>query len=92
MERFFGGHPLAVILRLAIISLVVGVVLSAFGIHPRNLLYHLDLLVHRLYQLGFGAFEWVFQYLLLGAMVVVPIWLIARLLGLGRSSGDDTRR
>lgn len=92
MERFFGGHPLAVILRLAIISLVVGVVLSAFGVHPRNLLTHLDLLVHRIYQLGFGAFEWVFQYLLLGAMVVVPIWIITRLLGLGRSSGDDTRR
>lgn len=86
MDRntLFGGHPLAVILRLAVLSIVVGIVLSALGITPRNLFYHLDILVRRLYDMGFGAIEWVVQYMILGAMVVVPVWVIARLLGYGR--------
>lgn len=86
MDRnsLFGGHPLAVIVRLAVLSIIVGIVLSALGITPRNLFYHLDILVRRLYDMGFGAIEWVVQYMILGAMVVVPVWVIARLLGLGR--------
>jgi hypothetical protein len=44
------------------------------------------LLLRRIYDLGFGVFEWFLGYLVLGAMVVVPIWLIARLIKtLGRS-------
>lgn len=86
MDRntLFGGHPLAVIVRLAVLSIIVGIVLSALGITPRNFFYHLDILARRLYDMGFGAIEWVVQYMILGAMIVVPVWLIARLLGLGR--------
>lgn len=88
-ERLFGGNPVAVLVRLALLSIVVGIVLSALGITPGNLFYHLDLIVRRLYDMGFGAVEWVFGYLLIGAMVVVPIWLISRLLNAGR---NDTRK
>jgi hypothetical protein len=34
--------------------------------------------------MGFGAVEQVGRYLLLGAVVVVPVWLILRLLNAGR--------
>ncbi|MDX2258967.1 MAG: DUF6460 domain-containing protein [Hyphomicrobiaceae bacterium] len=81
-NQVFGGNPWSVALRLAILSIVVGIVLSALGITPRNLFYHIDILFRRLYDMGFGAIEWVLGYLILGAMVVVPIWLIARVLGL----------
>ena len=37
MERFFGGTPAAVILQLAIASIIIGVVLSFFGFDPANL-------------------------------------------------------
>ncbi len=88
----FGGHPLAIIVKLAIISIVVGVILSALGITPRNLFYHLDLIARRIYDLGFEAVEWVFGYLVLGAMVVVPIWFIARLMGyLGTKPSNDEK-
>jgi hypothetical protein len=30
--------------------------------------------------MGFDAVKWLWRYLLLGAAVVVPIWLIVRLL------------
>ena len=93
MERFFGGNPVSVILRLVILSLVVGIILSALGITPDNFFYSIRLLVRRLYDMGFGAVEWAFGYLLLGAMVVIPIWLIARLAGGSRAdrSGNSDR-
>lgn len=71
--------PLGIILRLLVLSLIVGVVLSALGITPQNLFYTLNVLARRLYDMGFGAIDWIFQYILVGAMVVVPVWLIARL-------------
>jgi len=79
-DTFLGGSPLGVLIRLALLSVVVGVVLSALGITPDNFFYQIRLLLQRIYDLGFGAFESVLEYLVLGAMVVVPIWLIARLL------------
>lgn len=88
-----GGSPLSVVIRLVILSLIVGVVLSALGITPENLFYHLNILARRLYDMGFDAFEWVAGYIILGAMVVVPIWFISRALGLlgSKASKDETR-
>ena len=82
-----GNGVFAVILRLAVISLIVGVVLSAVGINASNLFNSLNIIARRIYDLGFGAFDWIIQYILVGAMVVVPIWLVARILG-----GIRTRR
>ncbi len=81
MERLFGGNPVAVVIRLVILSVVVGIVLSALDIRPENLFYHIQILIRRIYDLGFGVFEWLGQYLVLGAIVVVPIWLIVRVIG-----------
>lgn len=91
-NALFGGNPFGVLIRLALISIVVGIILSALGITPRNLFYHLDLLARRLYDLGFGVFENVFGYFVLGAIVVIPIWFVARLFGLLGSNKSDSSR
>jgi len=80
----FGGSPLGVIVRLVVLSIVVGFVLAAFDITPANLFDRLNVLLRRLYDMGFGAVEWLLGYLVLGAMIVVPIWLITRLFAIGR--------
>ena len=87
MDRntFWGGSPLAVLLRLALMSVVVGVALSALGINPRNFFDRINMLLRNLYDLGFGAIDWALQYLLVGAIIVVPIWLITRLLAVSRN-------
>jgi Family of unknown function (DUF6460) len=87
MDRnsFWGGNPLSVVIRLALLSVVVGIVLSALGINLRNFFDRINTLLRNLYDLGFGAIDWMLQYLLLGAIVVVPIWLIARLAAAGRN-------
>ena len=86
MERFFGGSPAMVLLRLVIISIVVGIVLAALDLNALAIFDSLKRLVERVYNMGFDAVEWVLQYFLLGAVIVFPIWLIARLLKtIGRS-------
>lgn len=87
MDRntIFGGNPLGVILRLALISIVVGIVMKALGIDLGNFFERINELLRNIYGLGFGAIEWVLEYLLLGALVVVPIWIVARLFGATRS-------
>lgn len=78
-KTFLGGSPMGVLVRLLVLSLVVGVILSALGITPQNFFFQINVLLQRIYDLGFGAFQSIVEYLVLGAMVVVPIWLIARL-------------
>ena len=93
MNQFFGGSPIAVILRLVILSIVVGIVLSAMGITPDNFFYSIRLLAHRIYDMGFGAIDWLFGYFVLGAIIVVPIWIIARVIGMmGGGDGRDRDR
>ena len=90
MERWIGGNPLAVLLRLAIISVIVGIVLAALGLSPAELLSALQRLAQRIYDMGFGAITWALQYFLIGAVIVFPIWAIIRVLKLtrGNRNGD----
>ena len=90
MERFFGGNPALVVVRLAILSMVVGVLLAALGFSPFDIIESVRELVAHIYNMGFAAIEKGLRYFLLGAVIVFPIWLIARLLKLvGRR--DDAR-
>lgn len=90
MERFFGGNPGVVFIRLAVISLIVGIILSALGLSPYDIINSLRTLAQRIYEMGFDAVEWVFRYFLLGAVVVFPIWLVSRLLKLFGKSGEPS--
>ncbi|MAI45367.1 MAG: integrase [Hyphomicrobiaceae bacterium TMED74] len=91
MERWLGGSPLGVAIRLIILSIVVGIVLSAMGITPDNVFYKLQILIKRLYDLGFGAIDWLIGYFVIGAIIVVPIWLIIRLMSGLRGGADNPR-
>jgi len=90
MERFFGGNPALVVLRLAILSLIVGVVLAALGFSPFEILDSIRRLAERIYDMGFAAIEKAFRYFLLGAVIVFPVWLVMRVLKIaGRTSSGD---
>jgi len=90
MERFFGGNPGLVLVRLAILSLVVGVLLAALGFSPFDILESIRELVARIYDLGWTAIEKAGRYFLLGAVIVFPVWFIARLFKmLGRGTRGD---
>jgi hypothetical protein len=78
VTRFFGGPPLSVIFRLVLLSILVGVILEVLGLDPWNILESLRTLVLRIWNMGFDAVRWLWRYLLLGAAIVVPVWLIVR--------------
>ena len=78
MNSLFGGRPLAVLFRLAVLSVIVGVLLAVFGLSPFQLLDSVRIAAQHIYDMGFAAFGWLFQYFLLGAVIVVPLWLISR--------------
>jgi hypothetical protein len=80
LTRFLGGSPLAVLGRLILLSILVGVLLSVFGLDPWNIVYSVRRLAEAIWEMGFDAIDWVWRYFLLGAVIVVPIWLIARLI------------
>lgn len=79
LERFMGGHPLSVILRLALISLVVGFLMATFGFNVQGIIRGTLELFREALRDGFGMFRDVWGYIVTGAMLVVPIWLIVRL-------------
>lgn len=85
VSRFLGGSPLRVLVQLLLLSLVVGVVMAALGLEPFDLVNWVVRAVERIVDMGFGAVEQVGRYLLLGAVVVVPIWLILRLVNAGKN-------
>jgi hypothetical protein len=81
MHRFLGGSPLAVAFRLILLSILVGVVLAAVGFDPWNIVYSIRKLIQRIWDLGFDAINGLWRYFLLGAVIVVPVWLLSRLFG-----------
>ena len=78
LNRFLGGSPLAVLGKLILLSILIGVVLSALGLDPLNIFASLQRLVRDIWNMGFDAVRWLWQYFLLGAVIVIPIWLIMR--------------
>ena len=72
------------IIRLFILSLVVGLVLSLFNVTPQSLLSKLGGTAEQILGVGVNAVEWAVPFVLIGAVVVVPLWVISKLIGVAR--------
>jgi len=94
ISRFFGGPPGWVIVRLVLLSIVIGLIFSALGIHPFDLVDTLRRAVLRIWDLGFEAIEMALSYFVLGALVVFPVWVVLRAIKMTRrgSSRPAPRR
>ena len=79
VTRIFGGSPLAVAGRLILLSILIGVILSALGLDPFDIVHSIERLIRSLWNLGFDAFRWLWRYFLLGAVIVIPVWILMRL-------------
>lgn len=64
------------VIKVVVWSLVIGMLLAAFDIEPKDLLESLGGTVQNIFGLVAGFVEWTVPYILLGAVVVVPLWLI----------------
>jgi hypothetical protein len=85
VSRFVGGSPVTVLLRLIVVSFVVGFLLETFGFDPVGLLNEVVRAARHIAEFGLTDVRQIGRILLTGAMVVVPVWLVLRLLDAGRT-------
>ena len=75
-------HPLIrMVVKVAIASLIVGTILAHFGITADHLVREFGLSFERIEELARRGFAWALPNLLLGAMVIVPVWFLLYLFG-----------
>jgi hypothetical protein len=79
LGRIFGGSPVGVLVRLVLLSIVVGFILHAANIDPQDIFRSLEDLARHIWYLGLEPLRWLWRYFLIGAAVVIPIWLVIRL-------------
>src|ERR1700737_533437 len=82
LNRFLGGSPGGVFLRLLFVSLIVGAFLMWLDIRPWDIFRGLQQLVDRIWGLGFDAIREIADYIVAGAAIVVPVWLVLRLMNM----------
>jgi hypothetical protein len=80
LNRFLGDTPGRVLLKLLVMSFLLGVVMHTLGWSPLDLIDGLREIVNRIWAMGFDAIRRFADYILLGAVIVVPLFLVLRLL------------
>ncbi len=86
LNRFLGDSPLRVLVKLIVVSFLVGMVMSAFGWSPTDVYYGIRDFIMDLWRMGFSALGRFGAYLMLGAAVVVPAFVILRILSYRRGA------
>jgi hypothetical protein len=81
MSKGIGGT----VVKLLIASLLVGLAMRLLGVTPRSLIANFGATVERTFDALAGFAGWAVDYVLLGAVIVVPIWLVVFLLDLAKS-------
>ncbi len=79
LNRFLGDTLGRTIVKLIVVSLIVGFVMSIFGLDPMDLLDGIRFFIIDLWYTGFDALGRVGQYLLIGATIVIPAFILLRL-------------
>lgn len=84
LNTFLGDTPARTAVKLAVVSLIVGIVMSAFHFTPWDVWYAITDFTRWLYDLGYEAFGRIGLYFVYGAMVVVPAFFLIRALTAGK--------
>lgn len=84
VNGFLGDTPIRVIIKLLILSVAVGFLMSIFGLYPQDILFAVRNFVLDLWNTGFKTLGRLGDYLLLGAVIVVPVFILIRVLSYRR--------
>ena len=84
VNRFLGDSIGRTIIKLIVVCLIVSFVLAFFGFTPDNIVDTIRYYFLDLWYNGFQALGRVGDYLLLGAIIVVPVFIVLRLLSIRR--------
>ena len=84
MTRFLGDSPFRVLVKLVLLSLVAGWVMNWLHLTPLGLLDQAVAVAGDLWRAGFAGLERFGGTIALGAVVVVPLFLVSRLAAVRR--------
>jgi hypothetical protein len=79
LQDFLGGPLWSVLIKLIFLSLLVGAFLAFLDVTPLELFDHGFHLARSVFGLGFDAIRDIGRWVVYGAVIVVPIWLLSRL-------------
>ena len=63
-------------LKFLLASLVVGFTLTMLGVTPRDIMDWIGITAQDAVDAGRGVFDRAWTYIILGAAVVIPVWLV----------------
>lgn len=75
---------LSTIIKLVLISLVVGLILYWMDVRPEDILRRFPAFLERIYDQARWIVEWSWPFIKIGAVIVVPVWLVLFLLKLAK--------
>jgi len=75
MFRFLSG-----VFKIVLVSLITGAALSAFDLSAADILLELGLTPERVVALMQQGAVWALPNIILGSMVILPIWLVVVIL------------
>jgi hypothetical protein len=81
LNRFLGGSPASVLAKLIFLSLLVGAFMAFLGVTPLRLIEGLFDWIMSILDLSLDTVKEIGLWVLYGAVIVVPLWLLSRLFG-----------
>ncbi|SCZ05215.1 DUF6460 domain-containing protein [Microvirga guangxiensis] len=81
LSRFLGGSPGSVLAKLIFLSLLVGAFMAFLDITPLGLIEGLFNWISSVLDLSLDTVKEVGLWIVYGAVIVVPLWLLSRVFG-----------
>ncbi len=70
---------LRTLVKIAVASLIVGTILGHFGITTQSLMREFGISAERMLDLGRQGLEWALPNMLLGSLIILPVWFLVYL-------------
>ena len=86
MNKFLGDTVARTIVKLIVVSVLVGMVMNVFDIYPMDIVHAFRDFAQNLWYRGWAALGRFGDWLALGAMVVIPAFVVLRLLNYRRGT------
>ncbi|GGA56843.1 DUF6460 domain-containing protein [Pelagibacterium lentulum] len=83
-ENVLGDTPGRLFVRLVVMSLIVGFLMAIFGVSPQDIFRSVERFFADMFDNSFEVLYRAFSYVVTGAMVVIPIWIVMRLMASAR--------
>jgi hypothetical protein len=70
---------LRTLVKIAVASLIVGTILAHFGITTDGVMKEFGLSADRVFELARQAVAWALPNMLLGSLIILPVWFVVYL-------------